>query len=261
MTVDDVSYRLVPVADESSTFKWAGHRVVQACRRLEDLEERFSVAAESWESKLSFSFDRNDPDSGLKLEFHGIQADTEDHAHELGALASEVVHHLRSALDYIAYHAAWGDSGQRNERAQFPLDSKESEWLKRPKSWLYGVSAEHLRWIKEVQPLGERNWAYNLRQLSNGDKHAIRINVLPCIVAAPAPGVFLGPHPNDPAFERVAVKEHRLDLLITVPEADRSVATEPQDAREVLWTIFHEVRTFVNRFLEEEDGVGPITYS
>lgn len=259
MTADNVFYRITPAVNDSGTFTWAGHRVVQAFQRLKDLEERLSAADQAWKSRLSFSCDRDDLDSGFSLEFEGFLDDTETHAHDLGALASETIHHLRSALDYVAYHAAWRDSGRRNEGAQFPLDSKEDDWAKRPKRWLYGVNARHLQWIKEVQPLGRRNWADSLRRLSNGDKHAIRINVFPSIVASPDPATLLGPHPTDPSLERVAVREHRLELLISVPESDRSIETEPQNALELLWTIFHEVRAVVNRFLAEEDGAGQIT--
>lgn len=257
MKSDDVESRMFPQAVTKGTYAWAAYRVMQASRRMQELENSLVEAGETWPYLVTF---KATPGLEPELQQDNFLEVAEDLAHELGAYASEVIHHLRTALDYLAYHAVWRDSGIRLEQSQFPIDTDEEAWNKNASRRLKGIAPERLEWMREVQPFKEKNWAYKLRQLSNTDKHALRVDVLPAIFATPDRAQVIASHPGPPGTVIIGSLSARLELLIRLHEPDRSLQTEPEDARVLLRDMLTSTAALVNRFLETEEGVEPIWF-
>jgi hypothetical protein len=98
--------------------------------------------------------------------------------------ASEVVHHLRSALDNAAWHLAnLAGPPLKPRDIAFPVVDLEANWEGAAGQKLAGVPRPAIDLIKTVQPFADSTvpkygWLTLLRHLSNQDKHAelLRIN-------------------------------------------------------------------------------------
>ncbi len=123
--------------------------------------------------------DRSDLDSGQpvapKIDWSAGRS-----SHSTGQVAlltGEIVYHLRTALDYLAYNLAWLDSGIRREETQFPIGHKVSKWRATCKHGLPGVTDTHKAAMKEYQPFANCTWTNTLRAFSNTDKHRFLVDV------------------------------------------------------------------------------------
>ncbi|MFP1602042.1 hypothetical protein ACLD0U_05045 [Microbacterium sp. 2216-1] len=252
MSAPQLSYRIFPVVDNEPTFTWAAYRVLHAGDRLNELEALHEQTAQEWQSRLTVSVNPSDPAAGVELDFAGVQDDFETFGHSLAAHASEVIHHLRSALDFLAYNAAWRDSGEQNKDALFPLDLKSGEWNRREKRHTRGISTEHREWIREVQPFTGVLWSRQLKLLSNSDKHFQRVRVVPALETIASANVLTGPHPNRAGFFLLEVQSESIHLLIADPLREEGGDDEYVDASHFLWNLIDNVRKLVNRFLVDE---------
>lgn len=257
MAVGDYSYRVLPHANDEPTFAWAAHRLLHAADRLHELEALHDRSASEWVGRLSLSVNPNDPTAGVVIDFPEALDNFEAFGPPISARASEVIHHLRSALDYVAFHAAWRDSGERNEKALFPLELKRRDWKGREKTYLLGVNAEHRAWIYAVQPFNGVLWARQLKLLSNSDKHFEQVRVVPALGIVASSDVLSGPDPNREGYFLLEEKEQQLEILITNPTPGLADGDEYLDASQFLWALIHEVCQVVNRFLVSE-GASPI---
>lgn len=137
-------------------------------------------------------------------------------ATKLAIEAGEIVHHLRTALDYLVYNLAWLDSGEPQPRTQFPIeDSPKSFWQSQRRSRLRGVSDVHVNMIASFQPFSGCEWIGQLRQFSNADKHRL---VVPVIRLHQGQfridkGEFL-PHPDDPQLVIIPMKEQSTNVCL-----------------------------------------------
>lgn len=96
---------------------------------------------------------------------------------EISLLVSEIIHHLRAALDYVAYNLVWLDLGTPRERTQFPIAETEPQWRDAQKRRLRGLSTQHVEVILEYQPFRGCRWTRELRELSNADKHRFLVDI------------------------------------------------------------------------------------
>jgi hypothetical protein len=93
---------------------------------------------------------------------------------EISTLAGDVLCNLRPALDYLIFDLATLDSGETQDGTQFPICDSPELFKRKTKSWLKGVSENHIAGIEGLQPYkgGDRSqWLAWLRDLSNPDKH------------------------------------------------------------------------------------------
>jgi hypothetical protein len=91
---------------------------------------------------------------------------------ELSILVGETVYNLRSALDYLVFELALLDSGQEQEKTQFPIESRaDVRWKTGTHRMLTGLNSRHWQRILELQPFNGCSWTAELRDLSNPDKH------------------------------------------------------------------------------------------
>jgi hypothetical protein len=92
----------------------------------------------------------------------------------IAVFIGEVIHNLRSALDFLIYALAWIDSGTFQNRTQFPIEDSANVFEKRKSGkqpYLIGLNAAHVARIEQLQPYNGCAWTKRLRDLSNGDKH------------------------------------------------------------------------------------------
>jgi hypothetical protein len=141
-------------------------------------------------------------------------------------LCSEVIHHLRVALDYLAFQVCWLDSGERQDQTQFPICDSPAQWKREKRSRLPGTTIEHREAIGKLQPANGCSWTKRLRELSNPDKHRYisdisrshsgRFNV---------DAASYAPDPNDPSR---LVARFPMDTNVTFSDGEEvvSVLTE-----------------------------------
>jgi hypothetical protein len=140
--------------------------------RLQLAAERLSQLGEESESYLAYARQRGSggmtPETSLAtITVHPLDPPSP----RLAALAGEVVYHLRSALDFGVYAAAFVDSGTPQRDTQFPLISDERNWDAEATRRLKGVAPWRREIVRALQPFNGELWGTILRDLSNPDKH------------------------------------------------------------------------------------------
>jgi len=90
---------------------------------------------------------------------------------ELAVRVGEMIYNLRAALDYVVFEIAHHDSGVKQNGTQFPVEDRPEGFAGRRKSFLKGVSDEHVALIESYQPYEGCRWTTLLVSLSNPDKH------------------------------------------------------------------------------------------
>ena len=93
------------------------------------------------------------------------------------AMVSETLHHLRCALDHVAYNLAWLDSGRPREMTAFPISPTVTRWRNRVDRDLPGVKAPNVERVKAFQPFMGCAWSGTLAEFSNFDKHRMLVEV------------------------------------------------------------------------------------
>lgn len=248
-----VAYRLVSNPNPSgATFTPTALRLLAAADRCTAIDNLLNEFSSEWTKHLHPRARAEDPLGTVELSFEGTGAALAELGGKATTLASEALHHARTALDYIAYHAAWSDGGDPEKRTQFPLAGTEAEWVQNLKSgWLKGVSPEQVLWIKEVQPLRIVKWSSNLKRLSNQDKHRVAVDIWPTYeVEFPRHSRTADPL-GDPAYVGFNVTKREIGLLIGDVRS-RVDGQEGVDALALLWDIVRGVMGVANRFLVAE---------
>lgn len=132
---------------------------------------------------------------------------------EARLLASEAIHHLRTALEYLAHQLVWLDTGAPFEESAFPMCRKSRAWRKALESRLPGVTERHAREIHALQPF-HCDWTRQLKELSNADKHR---NVFDVGQLVQGDHLTLStqqgaPHPSDPELWVLTPMRQRVSL-------------------------------------------------
>jgi len=77
---------------------------------------------------------------------------------ELAVRVGEMIYNLRAALDYVVFEIAHHDSGVKQNGTQFPVEDRPEGFAGRRKSFLKGVSDEHVALIESYQPYEGCRW-------------------------------------------------------------------------------------------------------
>jgi hypothetical protein len=86
-------------------------------------------------------------------------------------VTGQIVNGLRSALDYLVAALAALDSGLRNGKTQFPVESCAKCFCGRKTTFLKGINGAHVAAIEKLQPYNGCVWTKRMAALSNLDKH------------------------------------------------------------------------------------------
>lgn len=89
----------------------------------------------------------------------------------LAVLVGDAVNSMRSSLDYLIGELAELDSGNRQQRTQFPVEQSPDAFRNRRQTFLAGLSDAHVAHIESLQPYNGVSWTTNLARMSNWDKH------------------------------------------------------------------------------------------
>lgn len=230
------------------THKWAASRLVQASKRLRELDELLGDLNKNWDAWPTMTVASVDPYSTL-IEEKQYLAELNVKASlvqfDASSLASEVVHHVRSALDYCVNQAVLKQKGTVNTVTKLPICASMSEWSDNDRR-MTGLTQQQIKWIREIQPFREEGaWTWWLAKLSNGDKHHAPVAFTPSakFSIAPLEGLEVG--------DEVPLLKRQIVLEIGQYETEKGEA-EFVDALSLLKTFLVEAAKFVNNFLEEE---------
>lgn len=163
-------------------------KVARAAEHREAMSSRWRAFIDTEPYGLTAEFDSAASDEARRLVAYSYRFTIREPVpHDVLTIAGDVVHNLRSALDYIASELVSFHSGKREPRhAQFPIhldrrsfnDSVRDRPRKRGPGPLDGIPTNSDAWvfIEQAQPyqLGDEAKAhplYSLNVLSNRDKH------------------------------------------------------------------------------------------
>ena len=216
------------------------YRLTQAVERLRELESAVQdLNAIAAKSPLVVRVDRAAADAGDWDAAHlSWQKESFDGRLQQNArlLAGEALYHLRTSLEYLAYHLVWLDKGEPHRQSQFPIVSKAADWRPAARR-IPGLTGEHLDAIRNLQPFMGTTWTKDLAELSNEDKHrsalVLRIGAETTMSLKP---VSFSPDPEDPSRYLVQTKGGAAKLTT-------------QDDRElvpILRSIVREIGTVLN---------------
>ena len=148
---------------------------------------------------------------------------------DIGILAGDILHNLRSCLDHLTWQLALLTTGTPYKRTAFPIFLTDNDDAKRGmKSALRSVPSKAIEVIKSLQPYKwpgikpENHGLWLLHQLSNADKHQI---------------VTIGGAMLEIAY-KAGVSEHWLNsytVEITVPATEGNTPPPPQIAYYLRW--------------------------
>jgi len=184
----------------------------------------------------------------------------------IGAIAGDVAHNLRSALDHLVCQLSQGTCTD----TQFPICDTEELWrAELKKKRLDGVGDRHRAMIERVQPYHGRQIGRSLRalrEMSNADKHRL---LTPVTAVSPlraprfgTPGVVdveVGPLGWRPVKDGAEIMRFRTRLRYYVPNMDvdfsQSFTIVFGEAYPVtqfnMRTVRNEVRRLIGRFARE----------
>lgn len=102
---------------------------------------------------------------------------------QMGAVVSDVLHQIRSALDLLAVVIVSVTNPEADHRKiYFPYCWDAAEWPKTARAKLPGASPAHLALVAQMQPFAGRPELGWLAELSNADKHRYMLPVS-CVVS------------------------------------------------------------------------------
>lgn len=179
-----MEWRITSGVDYGKMVRWepVGWRIERAFRHTNELDQRIPKAVAAWDGgHPQMRAPLSDP-SAVEVrasawytwEYH------EAHLRDFTMQASEALHHVRSALDYIAYQLVLADTGEAKEQTQFPIKGTPPQFRREATRRVAGISPEHLALIESVQPYNGVAWTGILNELSNRDKHRFPVDVVPC---------------------------------------------------------------------------------
>lgn len=226
-----VEFLISSLTDYEGRARWVSvpWRLDQASLRINEFRERLPGAVADWDGehpqvRAPWAAPGDFTTAGNTLTSWAYH---DNHSGHLTMLASEAVHHLRTALDYLAYQLVLADTGVAHPaRTQFPLADTVEAFTQEARRRLPGVSESVLALVESVQPYSGAAWTSYLRQLSNRDKHRYPIDVAPFYSFTVDPSiVYLDPL-GDPDYRGFQVENAALSFRFVGTSGDDGAALE-----------------------------------
>lgn len=108
----------------------------------------------------------------------------------MSAIAGDVLHNLRSALDHLAYHLVLVGGGTPSKQTYFPISDDAATYKTEQPGKVKGIRPDAIKAIDAIKPYGGGNdtlWC--LHRLDNVDKHRLLITI-----GSAYRSVNIGPH-------------------------------------------------------------------
>lgn len=168
---------------------------------------------------------------------------------EVQLVASEVIHHARTTLDYVAYNLSWHYSRRQRTGTAFPIAADRSNWSTAKKA-LKGLPARVVGRVEAFQPYAGTAWTGALQRLSNDDKHkfVFAVTTGPGITFRIAPDT-VEEIPDQPDRLRIKVEHYDADVFIT----------EVEPMVPALWEILLGVCDVIDEFQSDLGESIPLT--
>lgn len=248
---------LIPRGEnDQPSFWWCAMRFMQGAEKMLRLQDLLHEIVDDWDATPEVRMRKDAEPNSKKIELAGSIGIIPDHKREASLLASELLFHVRTALDHTVYQSAWRDSGRRQQGTAFPLAKKRSDWAKRARSELKGMSADHRALIESTQPYNDISWTQNLALLSNRDKHRTAVEVTPTYrFRINLDRRFADPL-GDPNYYGFHIEDPQIHCRLIPAEHDGGGGSHPE-ALDALGQIVVGAAEVLNAFLGEE-GVSPI---
>lgn len=224
-----VEFLMSSIVDYEKTARWVsiGWRLERAASLIKQVRESIPAAVEAWDGEHpSIRAPWSSPTAYEVVGYISYSWAYHDaHIGHLTLLASEAIHHIRSALDYVAYQLVIADTGIAGEMTQFPIAATASDFRREARRRLPGVHGEHVALVASVQPYNGVTWAGHLNGLSNRDKHRYPVDVSACYTFRVNPSaVFADPLGED---------SHRGYQIEDATLSFRFIGTEGSDSAEL----------------------------
>src|SRR5262249_54625924 len=159
------------------------------------------------------------PEAGLAADQSGCYIAPESgeiFAARVRVKIGECAGNLRNALNYLTCVVAEQDAGTVGKQIQFPIDQSPQIFESHVKTYLEGISTEHVDAFRRFQPYNGVAWIKQLQKLSNWYRHKGLITVQK---------VFQKPESSTVSAERSRVGnvtvETRSDFLIAISLENR----------------------------------------
>lgn len=234
------------------TYASTALRLLRAQELYVRLNDQITAIGESWTGyPPSVRAPASAPDA---FEIAYSPADIAQELTNLTMLSSEIVHHVRAALDYCAYQTVHRDRGRPRSGTQFPLFDDKSRFADGLKRYMPGITHEHKIWVEEAQPYNNVRWTSLLKEFSNRDKHRTPIEVVDVFTFSIDPSrVFLDPL-GDPNYLGYQVEQ--VSIIFRISDFDEGVGNDHEITDVLSELILGGVR-LANRFLVDA-GEPPI---
>jgi hypothetical protein len=141
-------------------------KIERAKKCLRDLEAELSTFGfqefySAHENNPMFAQSMPDVSKSRILPFHAL------------AIAGDVVHNLRSALDYLAYQLVWvGSDSEPSFRVAFPISIDAAEYERNKARKVEGMCPKTIKAIDALKPYkGGNDALWRIHSLDNIDKH------------------------------------------------------------------------------------------
>jgi hypothetical protein len=204
------------VSTPGPSLRQAKVRVIQAGKRINDLHALLDAADEFMlQHPVRITCPIEQLRSGRVSPTIDWSASREALAlDDVAMLVSEAIQHLRIALEYVAYQVVWLDSGRTNASTEFPMVHKSAGWPQKVTTRLPGISAEHERIFKRLQPFRHCRWTVALQELSNVDKHRHVVHAIQTIEGSSFRADIGHVDPQDPTVWVIESGPGHCDVLL-----------------------------------------------
>lgn len=182
---------MTPSAESGASLFDAKYRLLEASKRLNelvDIEQEIKTHLAASPPRLTMPIADANSQEPVNVSTDWSNAFDHNLTRVARLKASEAIHHLRTALEYLAYAVVWLDTGKPSDRTEFPMVHKSKDWREKVRTRLPGISADHEAMFKRVQPFKHCRWTVQLQDLSNTDKHRHVIGFNPVIQFKSTPG-------------------------------------------------------------------------
>ena len=151
-------------------------KINRAQEQLNALASEFRAVVDDKPYRLSEQFNAR-PTDKTRGEYQYIVDFVSDIDDRWNVIIGEILHDLRSALDYLA----WGAANRPWRKTQFPIFTTETQWAESAGPMIRTIPDKYLTVMKEAQPyqnltLGKdpaEHFLAILSYLSNRDKHRL----------------------------------------------------------------------------------------
>lgn len=239
-----------PVRNNVPDFSMVAWRMMEASARMVEFRELLPQVQADWTGYMEVRAPLGSP-MKIEMRLREWQWNHMPSARRLTFIASEIVHHVRVSLDYIAYNAVWLAKGEPRSHTKFPIVTQSEKWNQERRKGIPGVKEHHREWVEEVQPFKGVEWTKNLLDLSNQDKHRTAVELIPLYSARFDPSKIFADPAGDPTYRGFQAEHPRVEMRI-VPAMEPERGGPPgADVGQILGGLIEGGVGLVNKFITE----------